>query len=261
MRRRRRNEGTWLPTIGQQASGEDGLFFQSRSLALETGALETNEFIWGIIPVTYDQPHEGGQLNSTFDSLISAIGSEYFLKRIVGKCHVWVDGRVASQNQDPSGPLSLTVTAGYFIARAGAFPDENSPIGGTNLSSNQTFESYNPEALQTTREPWIWRRSWVVSQQNNEGALSYLIQNPLGDVRMWDSGPQNNWEGRSVADGPHIDAKTRRRVRQDERLWFAVTCRSNLTVSTIVSNNQIVRVHLEHRLFAGLRRAKNSGNF
>lgn len=68
----------------------------------------------------------------------------------------------------------------------------------------------------------------------------------------------------SIMDGPHIDAKSVRRVGNDERLWFAVSAVNFplVTQSEIVVNQDVqIRGYLDFRVLGRLTRAHNRSNF
>lgn len=238
MRRRRRSRGTWLPTLGTQLS-EDGDAFNvtglhgSIPITLGTDAPLING---AVLPVTFDVPHEDPTAG---DSLADIVGSEYLLKRIVGKCFVSFD---PAGTDDFDGCL---VSCGFFVARAESLSQAGSPaepIGVQNLSAIEWAATYNPLSQETMREPWIWRRTWIL------GLSQY---------------PPNNALYGSVMDGPHIDAKTTRRISNDDRLWFAIGAIPmplNLPGAEGSPTNNVF-YDIDYRLFGSLRKAKTHGAF
>lgn len=172
--------------------------------------------------------------------------NEYLLKRVVGKIYVSVSQIAGTQKG------AILCAAGLFVARAenpaGDPGAEDFPIGARDVG---VFADYAPLNTDTMREPWIWRRSWVLSNQ-----LSTLAAEII-------SYPKTNVEYGSVADGPHIDAKTARRVKEGERLFFAVQARAFPVNHTTAGDSGDVTVHFayEVRALGALRKGHNRSAF
>jgi len=228
--RKRRTRYTWFPNIGFQGDDEDNDFagfpftVQVPNQANTLGV----PVITDLIPdFAAEQP------TSTDNNLSDFIGNEYILKRIVGKCFI------APAESDSTAATDIIVAAGFFIARA----DEAAPqvpigsTGGLDIKLN-----YGPLNNQTTRHPWIWRRAW-------------RLQNPASPIQV---GYITTGSGGSLQDGPHIDAKSVRRVRLDERLFFAVQAGN---FGAAVSNTLDLSGYLDYRCLGALRKAKNRSAF
>lgn len=252
--RRRRFKGTWLPNIGTPATAPSIEDMSNRYVSLAIPADSRNSIL-GIIPIIRDTPIE--QSGFVLDDIV---GNEYAIRRIVGKCFVAIRGALdVSAGTIGAVHGTFQVTAGFFIARAeDASITVDAPIGGIQP------RDYGPEALNTIREPWIWRRQWVLSdpvlKYGAPAAMgAFLAANATGvaDALSW---PPSNAGYGSIQDGPHFDAKTRRRVRQDERLFFAVQARG-LPVNTVVTQASEARVWLDYRVFGALRKARQIGTF
>jgi len=277
--RRRRSRGTWFPVIGTQPSEE--LSYAPIRLTFQVASADGFEQrVTGVVPVTFDRPQEGDELSTTADSLAEILGNEYTLKRIVGKCFV-----TRSTNADRNGTVSpytyeqafpaLLVGCGFFVARAQDEQDpggQDLPIGTTGNSAvneEKIWENYSPLALSTIREPWIWRRSWILGNGAAINAVNQSVvqtvsnDNPVIAGEIWDF-PANNTQYGSIMDGPHLDSRVKRRVGQDDRLWFAVGIVPLQTIVTPVTGaiiNTYVHVVLDYRLFGSLRKAKNRSAF
>jgi len=265
MRRRRRSRGTWFPTIGTFIDGEDSTSGKQFVLAaLTTGAINTL-----ITPVTLDRPREGDDIGD--DSLADIVGSEYILLRIVGKLLAYrtVDlaagaGEVAFDNAP-----AVLFGCGFFVARANDASSgggEDTPIGSA--SATERNDNYSPLEADTVREPWIWRRTWIlgchgnnVTPQMNGQLYGGATDSPASPQGAFAFPPSTALYG-SIADGPHIDSKVKRRIRQDDRLWFAISCCTwpiNTAINT--ERNFGVRGYLDYRMFASLRKARNTSAF
>lgn len=156
------------------------------------------------------------------------------------------------------------VAAGFFVARAndsGSGGGESTPIGSASLQ--ETNDNYSPLYATTVREPWIWRRTWMLGNPSELGFAQAFINNNTGvgqTLLGTSSFPPTTAHYGSVSDGAHIDAKTARRVTQDERLWFAVSA-VRFPIGTVTVENPNLRGYLDVRLLAGLRKAHNRGVF
>lgn len=204
--RRRRRRVHWFPTIGTTNGGITGNNLSGRAFALNvntTGLITT-----AITSLTFDQPKEESTTGLSLDnaSLADMIGSGYLLRRVVGKMFAWYAPPVG---QDII-PAFCLFGAGLFVARADA-ANPQSPIGFAGTGTINDNQLYSPLSADVgDREPWLWRRTWLFHSKN-EG------------VNAFDSTPTSTMEYGSVADGPHIDQKTLRKVDNDNRLWLAVS--------------------------------------
>lgn len=256
--RRRKTRYTWLPTLGTAGPGEDPTDNSSgRAFTVTVPADLSSDVI--ISAITFDEPLEGDNL-ATNTPLGTVLGNEYFIKRIVGKLFAEIRQQV-SLNGDPSFQRNALFGAGFFVARANdTSQGAGSPIGSATLSERQ--ENYSPLSEDTIREPWIWRRTWVLGNQytvirSQQTALSALP----GDAQPFGWAPQSTMQYGSVLDGPHIDAKTARRVKQDERLWFAVAARGVPGLSDTTDLPGSVNGYLDFRILGALRKARQGSAF
>lgn len=258
MRRRRRGfKGTWFPlygaALGPDEPGVEGTGLQAQIITQNDGSAATV-----ITQLTADEPLE----DASSYALTDIVGStEYALRRIVGKLSIhW--NELSGEGVTLSATYAAKIAAGFFIARADD-QDSRFPLGCPAASFGSTgnadaFNSFSPLALRATREPWIWRRSWILGNAVYDGGPS---PSPFTNGRNVIYHSSNDQFG-SVSDGPHIDAKTKRRCRQDERLFFAISA-VNYPYDT---NPAVVRSlsftwDLDIRIFGALRRARNKGAF
>lgn len=258
--RRRRKAGTWLPILGQP-SGEttvDGSTAGFYSFA--TIPLDGTPTI-GMHPLTFDTPQEGNTLSSASDTLAEIIGSEYICKRIVGNVLFHNDTQV-SLALALETPPAILVTAGLFVARAGseqeaAGPD--APVGWSNTDLTVDLQNYGPDHPAAIREPWMWRRTWILGctrrldlLRASTGLLSY------GASVYPDS---TAWYGGGMRDAGQIDVKSRRRVGQDDRLFFIYTARNYPTSTPNVTVPALLDCFLSIRIFGQIVKARNRGSF
>jgi len=256
VRKRRRTKYTWLPTIGTDLDITGAPDDVVAGQQITTVALDTGETSIDIFPLTVDQPLEGTSLlNNT--TLGTVIGNEYVLKRIVGKWHAAMQPKRLANN-DPSNWGAVMVCVGIFVARAqDADQNADQPIGSATIGERR--QNYSPLHTDCIREPWVWRRTWVLTNPafaNTQEALT--AGTTLGSTGI--GYPTSTGLYGSVADGPHIDAKTVRRVKQDERLWVAIAT-LGFPLGGAVDQSSTVVHYFDFRLLGALRRARNSGAF
>jgi len=251
MRRRRRSGGTWLPQPGTEVNDT----ILSAGIASTTTVPANGDAVCTVTALTFDEPSEGADVSRSLP-LVSLVGDEYFLKRIVGKYHAFISPSEVNGGDVANHTAAVLVTAGFFVARAGDFQDDNSiPIGG--LAA--LVRDYSPDQPNVIREPWIWRRSWLLGNamqaREQERGGGWVPGHQLASALPFSTGQYG-----SVADGPHIDAKTKRRVAQDQRLFFIVDVK-NFPLGNDLNVGSTLRWHLDYRLFASLRKARNRGVF
>lgn len=270
---KRRRRYTWFPVVGTVGPGEAGDNFNQRFFTIDiapNGASAVE-----ISPVVPDVPSEGDEINvDAPGQLVQAIGQEYVIERIVGKLFLTCQGPA----DDPPGtifPKSLLVGAGFFVARASdadAGGGPNTPIGSATLT--ERVENYSPLSEDAIREPWMWRRVWILNTQRRP-----VIANGLGSIfgptlnitagtglAVTGGAPTTNIEYGSALDGPHFDIKSVRRVGNDERLYFVIAGRT-LDATTpgfeqpnTVGPNMLTGL-VDFRVLGQLRRAHNRSNF
>lgn len=254
MRRRRKTRGTWFPNIGTANNDEDNLQGRFFQLNFPGGS----EQILAISPLTFDEPRTDDTLGASDASLADVIGSEYVLQRIVGKLFIARHAALTTVNgSEVDAQPAVLVSAGFFVARANDTASGggiNTPIGSA--SAAEARDNYSPLEVDTVREPWIWRRTWVLGASPT-GPNNLQPANAQSALRY---PPSTAWYG-SVADGPHIDSKVKRRVRQDQRLWFSVSACTYPPQTAVDTGQLAVLGYLDYRLFGSLRKAQNSSAF
>lgn len=260
---RRRARGTWFPVISDNIGTEEGTDVPawgfSTSIDLDSSGVANPMAGADIRPVTFDVPKENFEPSNVDESLNDIIGNEYFLRRIVGKF---------AFTTATSKYSMLKVAAGFFVGRAGsdgtlpnALNNANVALGPSSTPEDlEGWKDYSPLSASTIREPWIWRRTWLVEPtiEPQSQPVNYTLLNPR-------SLPASNTLYGSVLDGPHLDAKTKRRVTQDERLWFAwAACFFPYQPAPDSEQNKVeasVIADLDIRIYASLRKARNRGVF
>lgn len=235
MRRRRKPRVIWLSCsndnrltspAGTGAANGIGQF-----VATLTGPFASGDQVTAIVPVFGDKVSSGVELGLFNNSLSDQFASAYRLRRIVGKIFVGVD-----QLNTNLGEYAW-VTAGLIVLRVDQ--TTNLPLGGNSDYSTQQIDNWS--------DPWIWRRTWLLSNNTLIAAA--------GDGRAFY--PETNTGYGSVADGPHVDAKTARIVSNEERVFLCVTLTTNET-NPGGTDGPTIRVSYDLRGVASLR--ANQGN-
>lgn len=201
MRRRRKPRVVWLPpdsnnrlganpAVGGFNAGAFDFFLDILGPGSVAGDSTT-----GYIAVNADIPTAEFQSSGlAVTSLADIYSSGYRLRRIVGKVYVSLFQSLAEAGDIPQ----VLVTAGFIVLRVDP--------GGQPLSA-ATPASYSPAAINGWADPWIWRRTWMLSNITEAVALGLPL---FPDTNV----------AQTTFDGQHVDAKTARRIGQEERLFF-----------------------------------------
>jgi len=267
-RRKRRFRGTWLPNLGTQSDTSGAWQSLGRTFTVAAWNGTDHQGVGAILPLVYDTPQEA--FDYTEDaSLNTFVANEYALRRVVGKMFI---SYYSGWNRDSAGSIgnflpAVVVTAGLFVARAGDDQDSEGnalPIGASTQGAIR--RDYGVDAVNCGREPWIWRRKWILACaalknfQVIQAGTGGSVNNDI--LRMAGAYPTSTANYGSVADGPHVDAKTRRRVGNDDRLWLAVWAAGwPPGEPTTPSVEGQVYLHFDYRAFGAIRRARNRGAF
>lgn len=220
--------------------------------------------IVGITPITFDRPQEGDNVDDEADQTLSElIANDYICKRILGNLFVVNNSSFILSGADTTAP-AIQVTAGFFVSRAAPPAEVNGgmvPIGSSADVGIQRA-NYDPDHPDTAREPWMWRRTWILG---NAGYRGYIDDNGGGNLSGlagWSTWPSNNGHG-SLRDGTQIDIKSRRRIRNDERLFMAVSMKPMPWggLNPNFAGNISCEIGVNVRLFGSLVKARNSSNF
>lgn len=241
---------TWFPTLGTTSAVGSPLSGASFTIEVAPPSGEgpngQGSVTTLIFPIVPDRPREpsAGQADSLGGELALELGTEWFCERIVGS--LFIGFRVPDTGEIV--PNSVLVAAGFFVARAAdddAGGGSSQPIGSA--SAAERNNNYSPLHPDTVREPWMWRKSWILG----------------GAPRVADgfsTFPNANAFYGSLGDGPKVDVKSVRRIGQDDRLFFTVSTvclkgpSEGLTPATLDGM-------LDVRVLGGLRKAKGTGKF
>jgi len=261
--RRRRRNGTWFPTFGGEyiiSSGGGAGTFNPTGITFGFTNLQPGLNL-SISALTYDEPREPGAVQTSTTSLLDVLGEEWFLKRIVGKFFAArISSAVNDPGTDPGQPL--LVALGFFVSRADV-TTPNLPNGFNALSNSDAYAQYHPLAAQTQREPWLFRRTWLLGTNANGAQFQNIggTNFQFGQTNNY-AWPVANWQYGSQMDGPHLDIRTKRRISNDDRLYAAVGVEvaSPFGVQA-VSEGPTFQGYLDYRIFGDTRKARNRGVF
>jgi len=263
---RRRRTGIWLPVLGRETEGSSSTTALRTSIALTTDQDYTSG-ITGAVPVLLDTPRQRGDVSQSA-SMGDILTNEYFLQRVVGDIYAEVRTFTPADWPDAAGSFppnanyarsAVILYAGMCVARADDLTSDT-PLGIT----TDDGVNYQVDGPDNARQPWLWRRSWVlqpwwVKDYFLDGARLQNVQAP--DFGVY---PQNNFsEGQGLYNGPRIDQKTKRRVRQEDRLWLIFTARAYpaFTARPVAAFQTVIDINSDLRCFGALRRARNSGQY
>lgn len=227
--------------------GED--VFAISGVVMDLAAPGNGAPITGILPIAYDTPQEPEDSGGQTEGIGEIIGNDYVVKRILGKCFVSCYG-----SPDVFIPFAVRVTAGIFVARA----DEDEGYGVPLFSGADPFSFYSPQANRTIREPWMWRRDWIL---NPTTGVTFPDIEPFTFTEPYWGYPRTNAGYGSVLDGPHVDVKSRRRIKQDERLYFTACAQTASVNIDPTYPDTGVRLELHVRAFGQLTKPRNQGSF
>jgi len=261
-RGRRRRRGTWFPnlgTLGPNADPDDddpGLWGR----LLIGGEVAPAATTTVILPLTFDEASEDEEVEGD-TTLADFLGSEYIVQRILGTLFVARQTNTASNRTS-----AVKVTAGIFVARQEDSTHADAVEGALPIGSetaSEARENYSPMTNSTIREPWMWRRSWLLG---NQGVAASNSQNVFQNNQTLENFPATNVGYLGMMTGPYVDCKSKRHVRQDERLYFVIAGRNlqspfvapfDETITTTVN----VDFHFDYRIFGNLVKARQRSSF
>lgn len=239
--RRRRRQRVWLPVLGTETHITGATAANDVAAQFDSGTVSGNTPLTFVHSLTWDFPAEQQIVNNAgFPSLADFEQSGYLLDSIIGKC--FVAANIDDQHATSFRPLQ--VTAGFEVLRVDA--GTGLPVAtGTTIE-----EDYDPTLAFNIRDPWIWRRTWILEPQGNNAGVVF-------SDRQW---PCSTAKYGSVSDGPHIETKSRRRVGPEERLWFILTARHYPANIDLTNASTFVEWMLDYRLIGRPMKMSNRRN-
>lgn len=256
MRRKRRSRGNWFPVLGTTGADIGSLNYRETGIEFQvsTHTIASNGQAGKVVcgPVTFDRAVQPEENQGDYD-IAAMQGNGWFLKRIVGKFAAFPFADATAGT-----PAFLKLGLGFFVARQEEGPDNNVDFplgwygpGGT--GTNYAGMNYDPLSAHCANEPWIWRRTWILPNESM-----------VADDR-WTPGPAAVTSNGSVMDSGHIDAKTKRVIGLDERLWYAASAIpfpfATANRSYTYSSAMYAVCDLDVRLFGTPIKPRNRGAF
>lgn len=209
MRRSRKPRVVWLPTTNTFSTDTaNRQVWQTNSVQLDNTS--GNPGLCVEMPVVIDGI--GSDPLDPTSTLSDIENSGYRLRRIVGKVYCFL----SQTNSTTGGEDIYGVTAGFIIRRT--------DTAGNSLAAQGVNSNINigPDDIDNSMDPWIWRRSWLLSN----GANSVSSTGLKGDEQsgFLNSGPHTNYgkNAGNLQEGPFVDQKTARVVGPEERLFLDV---------------------------------------
>lgn len=236
-RRKRRNRGTWLPLDPSILSeGSNAVTYFTTTTAV-SDVLGESPGAAVAVPVAFDVTRQtpntivaAGQ-DVTMRDLTE--GQDYFLDRIVGKVDCQFDG-----NEGTAGDQILDIILGFAFAIL--------PVEDDGQTVALAADDFDPFLSRNTMAPYIWRRTWRLYNNLTPASLITAVPSTIAQYG-------------SVMDGGHVDAKTRRRIRQNERLFFIM---QNITLGILGAEAAgSITWGFDVRLHGALRRNRNTSTF
>lgn len=249
MRRRRRKPAVaWFPTLQQEPALPEGC-------TATTSAGQWPNWLIGDITVnpstdcpgektqiadlTWDFPIEEEILLNQVPSLADFQGSAWRLRRMVG--NLTVVAYDISGQPSYTTPQPCMVGAGLIVLRV----DE---VG----NPTEDDREYSPLMVKNIRDPWIWRRTWVLQPQTT------IIPTQTNWIQH--EYPMGNWMyGNSLQNG-YIDAKTNRRIGAEERLFLCIDAQRRNFEQTPQGVGTSINWTLDYRLLGSLMKETNRRN-
>lgn len=233
MRRKTKPRVVWLPPdpnnrvsfagAGGEITTTDAAIPGRASLGLAAGAPGT--FNGKIVPVVGDHTQAGDYIiGSTQDSHTFAdlFSNGYRLRRICG--HIWP---FLVQRPGNVG-TNYVVTCGFQVMSVN---ESGLPANG----EEGVIDSYA-----TQENPWIWRRSWVLTNYASDTAVA-------GGATYGEAGPSQG--GFSVREGSIVDQKTARRIGPDQRLFM---CWQATLIDVAAEEGGVLELFWNYRVLASL---------
>lgn len=252
-RRRRRAAVQWFPPLAANTGAENLDYgeFQAGAVGL-IYASSADDPVTQTIPLTWDYPTE--QIineQATAPSLADWQGSAWRLRRCVGKLHLGTVDQTPPFSQGLAA--DILITAGLIVLKV----DEETGEPTRGVDSN----AYATDTTANNRDPWIWRRSWVLGTRLRlaDSGIPANFPAALTPVMERSPFPATNSAYGSVHDGPHIDAKTNRRIADEERLFMVLTARLANFIGTNTVNSQVVYT-FDYRLLGSVMKQTNKRN-
>lgn len=243
--RRRRNNVSWFPTLQQEPDIPEGCtgttFVDWPNWLIGSITVNPSADCPGektqVIDLTWDFPVEEELFVDQVPSLADFQGSGWRLRRMVG--NLTVAAFDISQTQTQVSAQPCMIGAGLIVLKV---DDGGNPL--------QPDASYSPLKWKNIRDPWAWRRTWVL-QPNYYSAGGFIEHQTY---------PATNVEYGTAVGGPYFDAKTNRRIGQEERLFLCIDAQRRNFSAIPQSVATSIEWTLDYRLLGNLMKETNRRN-
>lgn len=241
MRRKRRNRSTWFPVLGTEPPETS-----PSAVALSYYNAFTDirhDYQIGLIstPLIPDQTSDSNDSITGANVLRDFVeGQTCVIERIVGKivCSV--------VQEQSSSPETISIAANCICCAAIAV----FPVSNDDNALELNDREINPLLAENLDKPWLWRRTWVLSNNMAVGAGQTFVFN----------NPASNEFFASRDDGPHVDTKgVRRAIQRNQRLYLVLASASVTPADP--QEDGTVYWTTDLRVLGQMRRAKNKSLF
>lgn len=244
LRKRRKSKYGWMPAIGLAHGGT----YRSNlvELALTAQLSKNTKPSAGTAGLQYGPliPDYTNQYDGAFDQTLKDLteGQDWLCKRIVGKIHLFCVGTGGTfSNSSDWGRVCATF--GLFVCRA----EDDAPA-----DPDLDDDEIDPGNLQNIRQPWMFRRTWTFT---NPTACTTSPQ-VYGQAAFNDN---MNSVGEA---GPHIDVRVARRIRKEERLFYAFSLvGADVGIQSVAALSPQVHGQVDLRFLGAMRRQSNKSTF
>lgn len=255
MRFRRRRRGprpTWMPNLGSEPTGSGGLDYPAwRGYKFDVFPTSAADYrTVAMLDLTWDFPVEEEVVaGQGIPSLADWQASAWRLRRIVGR----FDLAIWNTQQDPSSSAYLVCLAFEVIK-----------VDETDGGPLRPPLDYDPLTVGGVRDPWIFRRTWLIgsipTQDITAGSPGWPLLSTSGFAPPMVTMPSVNTFG-SGPYGGVIDQKTNRRIGTEERLYAVISVHS-LEDGNDPHNypNTEVSFTLDYRLVGNVMKETNRRN-
>lgn len=237
-RKRRRKRVIWLPNEAN-AGQPPTVNFRTDVLSCPAavGTLATT-----VYALTVDYPAEAVQAAGPQPpSVADYVQSGFLIERIVGKFVVGVSQRIGDVPPADSYPSAIAVAMGLIVLRV----DE---LTGAPLRA-ATPNEYSPFADDNERDPFFFRRTWVLGNDLGFGVTTTDLQ-PLSNC------PRTNIYG-SGPEGTFIDTQTKRLVQTEQRVFLVV---SATNIGSTTTQSVPLGFYFDYRILVAPRTMSNRNN-
>lgn len=241
--KRRKPRVAWMPIFGGAAIPEAVSDpFPGIEAELEVDTFVPNgDIVWDAFPLTFDETEGASatQADPTKVTLRDLVqGNEWRLRRLVGKAFI----SAATATVGATAYSLADVALGFIVSKT---YDDGSPM--------TDFSEVNPLSQNSMEDPWIWRRRWLLNPHGNLAWGSPITTDIRNNAAAWGF-PQSTANYGSVADGPHIDAKSNRTIHRSERLFGVLAARKHNQGGGGVNYADFqVKLLLDYRILGSLK--------